>query len=159
MAGQGGGRDGPLPGHRPGGLGRVPRRVRQLARRRRTRRRPVGRAGVSRVKPWEIWWLDFDPTEGREQAGQRPALVVSSRFHLDLTAGALVSVLPLTTRERPGWLHRVAIEVPGRRTGWVITEQVRTVSANRLTGHGPVYRLRPEQVAEVRQVLRQMIDV
>ncbi|MGB2570462.1 type II toxin-antitoxin system PemK/MazF family toxin [Micromonospora citrea] len=114
---------------------------------------------MSRIKPWEIRWLDFDPTEGREQAGQRPALVVSSRFHLDLTGGALVSVLPLTTRERPGWLHRVPIEVPDRRTGWVITEQVRTVSANRLTGRGPVYRLRPEQIAEVRRMLRQMLDL
>ncbi|MEH1012538.1 type II toxin-antitoxin system PemK/MazF family toxin [Micromonospora sp. CPCC 206060] len=111
------------------------------------------------INPWEIWWLDFDPTEGREQAGQRPALVVSSRFHLALTGGALVSVLPLTTRERPGWLHRVHIEVPGRRTGWAITEQVRTVSATRLTGRGPIHRLRPEQVTEVKSVLRQMLDL
>ncbi|WP_416211116.1 type II toxin-antitoxin system PemK/MazF family toxin [Frankia sp. Cr2] len=49
---------------------------------------------------------------GREQAGQRPVLVVSSRFHLALTGGALVSVLPLTTRERPGWVHRVRIDTP-----------------------------------------------
>jgi mRNA interferase MazF len=111
------------------------------------------------VKPWEVWWLDFDPTAGREQAGQRPALVVSSRFHLALTGGALVSVLPLTTRERAGWLHRVTIEIPGRRTGWVLTEQVRTVSSTRLAGPGPFYHLSPEQVAEVRDVLRQMIDL
>ncbi|WP_157744306.1 type II toxin-antitoxin system PemK/MazF family toxin [Micromonospora viridifaciens] len=78
---------------------------------------------MNRSRPWEVWWLDFAPTEGRAQAGQRRALAVSSRSHLDLTAGALVSVLPLTTRERPGWLHRVAIEVPGRRTGRLITEQ------------------------------------
>ncbi|MGN9811851.1 type II toxin-antitoxin system PemK/MazF family toxin [Micromonospora sp. BQ11] len=114
---------------------------------------------MSRIRPWEVWWLDFDPVAGREQAGQRPALVVSSRFHLALTAGALVSVLPLTTRERPGWLHRVKIEIPGNRAGWAITEQIRTVSAARLTGRGPVHRLGPDQVAEVRTVLRQMIDL
>lgn len=111
------------------------------------------------VNPWEVWWLDFDPTEGREQAGQRPALVVSSRFHLALTGGALVSVLPLTTRERPGWPHRIQIDMPGNRTSWAITEQIRTVSATRLTGRGPVYRLRREQVTEVRAVLGQMIDL
>lgn len=111
------------------------------------------------INPWEIWWLDLDPTQGREQAGQRPALVVSSRFHLALTSGALVSVLPLTTRERPTWIHRVRIEIPGKRTGWAITEQIRTVSATRLTGRGPIYRLRPEQVAEVKSVLRQMLDL
>ena len=111
------------------------------------------------INPWEVWWLDFDPTAGREQAGQRPALVVSSRFHLALTGGALVCVLPLTTRERPGWLHRVRIEIPGKRAGWAITEQLRTVSATRLTGRAPIYRLRPEQITEVRSVLRQMVDL
>ncbi|WP_255727595.1 type II toxin-antitoxin system PemK/MazF family toxin [Frankia sp. CIT1] len=86
------------------------------------------------------------------------ALVVSSRFHLALTGGALVSVLPLTARERPGWVHRVRIDISGKPTSWAITEQVRTVSANRLTGRGPLYRLDVEQIAEVRTVLAQMID-
>lgn len=111
------------------------------------------------LNPWEVWWLDFDPTEGREQAGERPALVVSSRFHLALTGEALATVLPLTTRERRGWLHRVEIAIPGKRTGWAITEQLRTVSASRLTGRGPIYRLRAEQIAEVRKVLAQMVDL
>ncbi|SCL16601.1 mRNA interferase MazF [Micromonospora rhizosphaerae] len=111
------------------------------------------------LKPWEVWWLDFDPTAGHEQRGHRPALVVSSPFHLALTGGALVSVLPLTSRERPGWLHRVRIDIPGHRAGWAITEQIRTVSAARLTGRTPIHRLTPEQVAEVRSVLRQMIDL
>jgi mRNA interferase MazF len=106
-----------------------------------------------------VWWLDFDPTEGREQAGRRPALVVSSRFHLALTGGALVSVLPLTTRERPGWIHRVRIDIPGKPAGWAITEQVRTVSAVRFAGRGPLYRLDAGQIAEVRAVLAQMIDL
>ncbi len=47
---------------------------------------------------------------------------------------------------------------PGKPTSWAITEQVRTVSANRLTGRGPLYRLNVEQIAEVRTVLAQMID-
>jgi len=68
-----------------------------------------------------VWFVDFDPVRGRE-----PALVVSSRFHLDLTANQLVSVLPLTSVERPGRVHRVQV---GSAAGWVITEQVRTVSA------------------------------
>ncbi len=103
--------------------------------------------------------MDVDPAEGREQADRRPALVVSSRFHLALTGGALVSVLPLTTRERPGWLHRVRVDIPGERAGWAVTEQVRTVSAGRLAGRGPLYRLPAAQVAEVRAVLAQMIDL
>ncbi|MFE9693400.1 type II toxin-antitoxin system PemK/MazF family toxin [Micromonospora sp. NPDC005806] len=112
-----------------------------------------------RVRPWEVWWLDFDPTSGHEQRGHRPALVVSSAFHLALTGSALASVLPLTSRERPGWLHRVKIELPGQHRGWAITEQLRTVSTGRFTGRGPIHRLTPEQITEVREVLRQMIDL
>lgn len=105
-----------------------------------------------------MWWLDLDPTVGREQSGLRPAIVVSSRFHLALTGGALVSVLPLTTRERPGWAHRVRIDAPGKRTGWAVTEQVRTLSRTRLSGHSPAWCLTDDQIAEVRRVLAQMLD-
>jgi mRNA interferase MazF len=106
-----------------------------------------------------VWWLDLDPTAGREQAGQRPALVVSSRFHLALTGGALISVLPMTTRERPGWDHRIRIAIPGRRDGYIITEQVRTVSHDRLTGSAASYRLTDQQIAAVRRVLVKMLDL
>lgn len=61
-------------------------------------------------------FVDFKPVPGREQGKDRPALVVSSQFHLDITLGELVSVLPLTSVER---------------RGWVITEQIRTVCADR----------------------------
>ncbi len=69
-----------------------------------------------------------------------------------------MSVLPLTARERPGWVHRVRIDISGKPTSWAITEQVRTVSANRLTGRGPLYRLDVGQITEVGTVLAQMID-
>lgn len=111
------------------------------------------------VEPWQVWWLDFDPTAGREQAGQRPAVVVSSRFHLALTGGALITVLPLTTRERQDWPHRIRIDIPGKRTGWAITEQVRTVSRARLSGRAPIVQLTSAQVADVRSVLAKMLDV
>ncbi|MEV4507722.1 type II toxin-antitoxin system PemK/MazF family toxin [Dactylosporangium sp. NPDC049525] len=49
---------------------------------------------MTAVQPWQVWWVDLDPTEGREHAGRRPVLVVSSAFHLRLTGEALVTVLP-----------------------------------------------------------------
>jgi mRNA interferase MazF len=111
------------------------------------------------VEPWQVWWLDFDPTAGRKQAGQRPAVVVSSRFHLAITGGGLITVLPLTTRERPDWPHRIQVDIPGQRTGWAIAEQVRTVSRARLAGRTPIARLTDTQAADVRTVLAKMLDV
>ncbi|MFC1409749.1 type II toxin-antitoxin system PemK/MazF family toxin [Streptacidiphilus sp. N1-12] len=109
------------------------------------------------VEPWQVWWADLDPTQGREQAKKRPVVVVSSAFHLALTAGQLVTVLPLTTVERPGWKHHVRIDSL-RKPGWAITEQVRTLSAGRLDGR-PIGRLTADEVAEVRTVLVRMLDV
>jgi mRNA interferase MazF len=79
----------------------------------------------------------------------------SSAFHLDLTARRLVTVLPLTSVERVGWVHRVRVGTHG----WVITEQVRTVSADRFRRYAPEITLSPEQLAEVRHVLAQMLIV
>jgi mRNA interferase MazF len=108
------------------------------------------------IEPGQVWFVDFDPVRGREQGKDRPALVVSSRFHLDLTARHLVSVLPLTSVERPGWVHRIRV---GSGRGWVITEQVRTVSADRFRRYAPEITLSAEELAEVRHVLAQMLIV
>lgn len=112
-----------------------------------------------RIEPWQVWWVDLEPVAGREQGRSRPALVVSSAFHLRLVRGELLSVLPLTTVERVGWLHRVEISLPGQPTGWAIAEQVRTISAARLTGAGPIGQLDEGQIAAVRTVLGRMLDL
>lgn len=102
-----------------------------------------------------MWFVDFEPVRGREQGKDRPALVVSSHFHLALTTGELVTILPLTTVERPGWLHRVRVAAGG---GWVITEQLRTVAASRFRRYAPEIQLSEDERTEVRRILSQLID-
>ncbi len=108
------------------------------------------------IEPGHVWFVDFDPVRGREQGKDRPALVVSSRFHLDLTLGHLINVLPLTSVERRGWMHRVDVASVGGR---VITEQIRTVSADRFRRHAPEITLTAGELEEVRRVLAQMLIV
>lgn len=103
-----------------------------------------------------MWFVDFDPVRGREQGNERPALVVSSRFHLAVTVSQLVSVLPLTSVERPGWMHRIHVDAGD---GWVITEQVRTVSVGRLRRFAPEIALSEAELDEVRHVLARMLYV
>jgi mRNA interferase MazF len=104
------------------------------------------------LAPDQVWWVDLEPVRGREQGKDRPALVVSSSFHLALTGGALATVLPLTTVERP-WPHRAP--VGGR--GWVITERIRTVSSARFRRYAPEIQLTPDELAAVRTMLRRMV--
>jgi mRNA interferase MazF len=108
------------------------------------------------IEPGQVWFVDFDPVRGREQGKDRPALVVSSRFHLDLTANQLVIVLPLTSVERPGWVHRIRV---GSGANWVITEQVRTVSANRFRRYAPEITLSADELNDAQRVLAQMLIV
>lgn len=106
------------------------------------------------IRPGDVWFVDFDPVRGREQGKDRPALVVSSQFHLELTGGSLVTVLPLASVERPAWLHRIHVTTGG---GWVITEQLRTVSAGRFRRRAPEITLTADEFAEVQRVLGRML--
>lgn len=106
------------------------------------------------IQPGSVWFCDFDPVRGREQGKDRPALVVSSAFHMHLTGGALVSVLPLTSVERPGWLHRIPV---ADGSGWVITEQVRTIAVQRFRRPAPELTLSDDELAEVARVLAKMV--
>lgn len=108
------------------------------------------------VAPGQVWFVDLDPVRGREQGKDRPALVVSSQLHLELTAGQLVSVLPLTSVERPGWRHRIPVASCG---GWVITEQIRTISLSRFRRLAPEIALSSDEAHEVRRVLAQMLTI
>src|SRR5262245_51942581 len=70
----------------------------------------VRSAKVPDPKRGEVWFADLNPTRGREQAGQRPVLVISDdRFNA--SAAELVIVLPLTTRKK-GIPYHVEISPP-----------------------------------------------
>lgn len=105
--------------------------------------------------PGTVWFADLNPTQGREQAGDRPVLIVSSAFHLELTGGDIATVLPMTSVHRPGWVHRVPIG----ESSWVITDQVRTIATRRLRRRATDLDPAEVEFVEVRRALRMMIDM
>lgn len=79
----------------------------------------------------EIWYVNLDPAEGQEQAGDRPALVVSVD---ELNRTGLSMVVPGTTREKhyPGRV-RIPAGVGGLpRDTWFLCDQLRTIDRRRL---------------------------
>jgi mRNA interferase MazF len=85
---------------------------------------------------WDLFLVDLGPGSGREQAGVRPALVVSNDgFNRHF---ALTTILPLTKREgkrRPVFSFEVVL--PARAAGnevesIVMPHQVRSVSRDRM---------------------------
>ena len=81
----------------------------------------------------EVWLTDFDPTRGHEQAGRRPALVVSVNA-FNHGPGELVVVVPLTSKDKRRPLHVALAKGEGGLTmdSWAKTEDIRSVSTSRL---------------------------
>ena len=74
--------------------------------------------------PGDVIWLDFSPTTGTEQAGRRPALVISDGDYNAATGRALVA--PITSRVR-GWPFEVVLPAGSPIEGVVLADQVRVV--------------------------------
>lgn len=95
-------------------------------------RRPTTASAMREIQRGDVAWADFSPTRGREQAGERPAVIVASNDYLE-SVPHLVIALPVTTVDR-GWTHHVrlmgAVELP--RPSWALTEQPRAISRDRL---------------------------
>ncbi len=72
----------------------------------------------------DLIWTDFDPTRGREQAGRRPALVVSPAAFTENTG--LVVVCPITSRIRP-FPTSVVLPSGSPITGEILTSHIRSI--------------------------------
>ena len=81
----------------------------------------------------DAWLTDLNPTRGHEQAGMRPAVVVSAD-PFNFGPAGLAAVLPLTTTWRRIPLH-VTVEPPEggvRQRSFIKCEDIRSVSKERL---------------------------
>src|SRR5579863_3818801 len=81
----------------------------------------------------DVWDLSFDPTIGHEQAGARPALIVSVDIFNDGPADLVVAI-PLTRTNRKVRWH-VAVSPPEgglASDSFAQCENVRSVSKQRL---------------------------
>ena len=72
----------------------------------------------------EIVWLAFNPQAGHEQAGRRPALVLSPRAY-NRKAG-LALVCPITSKVK-GYPFEVGLPATARVTGVVLADQVKSL--------------------------------
>jgi mRNA interferase MazF len=72
----------------------------------------------------DVVWLSFEPVLGHEQAGHRPALVLSPRSYN--RRSGLCLACPITSVIK-GYPFEVPIGVPLDRPGVVLADQVRAV--------------------------------
>lgn len=72
----------------------------------------------------DLIWLTFDPQAGREQAGRRPALVLSPKIY-NVRSG-LALACPITSQLK-GYPFEVAIPAGHDLTGVILADHVKSV--------------------------------
>ena len=71
----------------------------------------------------DIIWLEFDPQAGHEQAGHRPAVVLTPKAYNQATG--LLICCPLTTKIK-GYPFEVALD-DARVTGVALSDQIKSL--------------------------------
>jgi mRNA interferase MazF len=72
----------------------------------------------------DLVWLTFDPQAGREQAGRRPALVLSPKAYNAKSGLALVC--PITNQAK-GYPFEVAVPASHGTSGVILADHVKSV--------------------------------
>ncbi len=75
----------------------------------------------------DLVWVDFNPQAGHEQAGHRPAIVLSPRPYHEKTA--LAVVCPITTNDTP-YPFKVFLPEGSPIGGAVLADQVKSIDRN-----------------------------
>ncbi len=110
----------------------------------------------------DIWWVNFDPIEGHEQAGRRPALVLSADT-FNRGPQRLVVVAPMTRTIRPLPLHircdpnDCGPSTTLRDSSAIRCDQIRTVSLDRFLDSAPAGHVSNRLMANVEFAVRALL--
>jgi len=107
--------------------------------------------------PGVVAWASLEPGRVREQGRHRPALIVASSGYLDAVT-TLAITLPVMTRDR-GWPNHIRVDASSGldRPSWIMTEQPRTLTRDRITGIAG--HVSSKCLAQVRTWLADFLDL
>lgn len=83
---------------------------------------------MARILRGEIRWADLNPTRGREQAGQRPVLILSQDVFND-RSGTVIAMALTSQPQRAGFPLTLELQSKGLpKKSWVKISQIRTLA-------------------------------
>jgi mRNA interferase MazF len=111
-----------------------------------------------RPRRGEIWLVDFGEPVGREQAGRRPAVVVSAD-PLNLGPAGVLLVVPTTTSPRglPSHIELDPADAGLDQISYAKCEDIKSVSDRRLVAR--LGLAGPETMFAIDRVLRILLDL
>lgn len=110
---------------------------------------------MARILRGEIRWADLNPTRGREQAGQRPVLILSQDIFNE-RSGTVIAMALTSQPQRAGFPLTLELEsrdLPKR--SWVKISQIRTFVVERIGKR--MGRASPEEMDQVIEGLNEIV--
>jgi mRNA interferase MazF len=103
----------------------------------------------------EIRWGDLNPTRGKEQAGQRPVLILSHDVFNE-RSGTVIAVALTSQPQRAGFPLMLELTTPRLpKRSWVKISQIRTLATERIGNR--LGRASPEELAQVLEGLNEIL--
>lgn len=100
----------------------------------------------------ECWWADLDPTEGHEQAGRRPVLVLSENRYNERSQ--MIVMVPLTTKGKRAPPFALDLGTLAGSRSFALPAQVRAISTSRL-----LRRLDQDRQQDVERCLDALLEI
>ena len=110
---------------------------------------------MARILRGEIRWADLNPVRGREQAGQRPVLILSHDVFNE-RSGTVIALAMTSQEPRAGFPLTLESKATGlTKRSWVKISQIRTLSVDRIGRR--IAHTSEEELARVLQGLNEIL--
>lgn len=110
---------------------------------------------MARILRGDVVWAELDPTQGQEQSGKRPVLVLSHDIFNE-RSGTVIAVALTGQKPRVGFPLTLELNSPALpKRSWVKISQIRTLSVLRL--RSKICQITPEELGQVIEGLNEVI--
>ena len=109
---------------------------------------------MARILRGDVFWANLNPTQGHEQAGLRPVLVLSHEVFNE-RSGTIIAVAITSQSQKAGFpltLQLKSAKLP--KKSWIKISQIRTLSVNRLGK-----KLGNASIEEVNKVIEGLLEI
>jgi mRNA interferase MazF len=111
---------------------------------------------MARILKGDVIWANLDPTQGHEQSGRRPVLILSHDVFNE-KSGTVIAVALTSQPQKAGYpLTLQLADKIANKTVWVKISQIRTLSTARLGA--TLGRVTEDEVRQVVEGLNELLD-
>lgn len=109
---------------------------------------------MARILRGDIYWADLDPTQGREQAGHRPVLIISHEVFNSRSETVIAMAITSQPQKADFPLTYELSKDVLPKSSWIKISQIRTLSIKRLER-----KITHLDEAEVDRIIEGLIDI